>query len=140
MPQMTSEINEEQVLGLITRIYDAALDPSRWGAFLDDLAGVYRGTAVISTQGELGSGARIHAASGLDPAFSRSYEQYYSQARPWAAKVDTATRGQLFTLGWLIDESDYERCEYFNDWRKPQGIYHLFSAALDKDGPASTFL
>ena len=46
----------------------------------------------------------------------------------------------MFTRDWLIDDRDYERCEYYNDRLRPQGIYHLLGGALQREGPVSTIL
>jgi len=127
-------------LALIGRIYEAALQPQTWGEFVDDLADLYAGTAAISSQSARGAGARIHASSGLDPAFGRTYEEYYSQVRPWARTVGAAVPGQVFVPQWLVGDAKYECCEYYNDWLKPQGIHHLFSIPLDRERPLSTFL
>jgi len=134
-----SRIAEDRLLALIGRIYGAALQPEAWAEFVDDLADLYAGTAAISSQGTRGVGARIHASSGLDPAFGRTYEEYYSQVRPWAGTVGAAAPGQVFIPQWLVG-AEYECCEYYNDWLKPQGIHHLFSIPLDRERPLSTFL
>lgn len=135
-----SRIAEDRLLALIGRIYEAALQPQSWADFVDDLANLYAGTAAISSQGAYGVGACIHASSGLDPAFGRTYEEYYSRVRPWAGTVGTATPGQVFIPRWLVGDAKYECCEYYNDWLKPQGIHHLFSIPLDRERPLSTFL
>lgn len=131
---------EERVLGLIGRIYDAALEPTQWPGVVDGLAQFYSGTAAITTQDSVGAAARISAASGIDPSFARSYEAYYVGKRPWSSRVGRIAVGERFTPRLLLDQNDYERTEYFNDWLRPQGIYYLSSYALAKDGPGTTFL
>ena len=127
-------------MSLIGRVYEAALEPARWRAFVDDLAGFYSGTAAISTQDSRSAGAQIFAASGIDPSFARSYEIYYAEKRPWAGKAAATAVGEIFTPRTLFERNDYERTEYFNDWLKPQGIYYLSSYALARHGPGTTFL
>ena len=131
---------EERLLQLIARIYDAAVGGASWRDFVDDLADAYSGTAAISSQASIGTGTSIHAASRIDPAFGRAYEEYYSQKRPWVNELTVIAPGQVFTPRRLVRDLNYEKSEYYNDWLKPQGIYYLFSAALEIEGNRSTYL
>lgn len=135
-----SNISEERLLGLIRRIYDAALEPQQWQEFVDDLAGLFSGTAALTTQDSGAQAATISAASGIDPAFARSYEAYYCARRPWANRTGTTAVGQIFTPRSLFDRKAYERTEYFNDWLKPQDIYHLSSCTVARADDSATFL
>src|SRR5690349_21807013 len=132
--------SEERLSRLIGRVYDAVLEPPQWQGFVDDLADIYSGTAAITTQDSCGVQANISAVSGIDPHFARSYEAYYAGKRPWAAEVGMFAVGKLFAPASLLDTTDYERTEYFNDWLKPQDIYYLSSCVVAKHGAATTFL
>jgi DNA-binding CsgD family transcriptional regulator/PAS domain-containing protein len=134
------DVTQDQLLRLIGHIYDAALEPARWKDFVDDLAGICSGTAAITTQYSLGTEARISASSGLDPSFARSYESYYCSTRPWARDVDRMITGEIFTPGMRLGQGEYERSEYFSDWLRPQGIYHLSSCLVERQGQGTTFL
>lgn len=127
-------------MGFIGRIYDAALEPGKWQSVVDGLADLYAGTAAITTQDSLGVEADIAAASGMDAGFLRSYETYYVGKRPWASEVGTIAIGEVFTPTARIDRHAFERTEYFSDWLRPQGIYHLCSCAVARHGSGATFL
>lgn len=127
-------------MGFVGRIYDAALEPGNWQSLVDELAEACSGTAAITTQDPLGVEANIAAANGIDLSFLRSYEIYYVSKRPWARQVGSVAVGAVFTPTTLINQHDFERTEYFNDWLKPQGIYHLCSSAVARYGDSATFL
>jgi hypothetical protein len=54
--------------------------------------------------------------------------------------MDSSDVGAVVTERTLIDRSRYERSEYYNDWVRPQGFYHLLGNILRKEGPVSTTL
>jgi DNA-binding CsgD family transcriptional regulator len=135
-----SEVSEERLLGLVGRIYDAALEPQGWQGIVDELAGVYSGTAALTTQDAQGAEPNISAASGIDPDFARSYELHYAGTRPWLARVGKMAAGEIFTPYTQLDERDYERSEYYTDWMRPQKIYYISNCALAGSASGTTFL
>ena len=57
-----SRVGEEQLLGLVGRVYDAAFEPQQWQGVAADLADLYAGTAALTTQDRLGVEAAAFAA------------------------------------------------------------------------------
>lgn len=66
--------------GLVEQIYDAAVEPDRWPAFLDSLRQTFQGGPVSL----LVQDARSHEVGfllvrGQDPAATESYREYYAR-------------------------------------------------------------
>lgn len=120
----------DTVSRLIERIYDAALDPTHWSVFLDDLAGVINGhglnlSFVNASNGDVLYG--VHSRS--DPTFVEEYRRYYSTIDPWvtAGRRRHLLRPGLIALGEpIVPPSVLKRTEFYHDF----GRYYQFCGGI----------
>ncbi len=131
---------ESEFLSLIERVYDAALDGAKWTLFIRDFAEIYHGAAALFSQHLRSGDTAMIELAAVDSGWISSYITHYSARKPWLSKMDSSDVGAVVTERTLIDRSRYERSEYYNDWVRPQGFYHLLGNILRKEGPVSTTL
>jgi DNA-binding CsgD family transcriptional regulator/PAS domain-containing protein len=124
------ELNEK-LLSLVTDIYDAALDDSRWTATLGsivDMAGGQSGGLVwIGAAGE----AVISHAVGVEPAYVQSYIETYEPFDPSRSVLHAAV-GQIQTIRDWIDVDEFRTTTFYNEWAQPQGLEDAANILLGK--------
>lgn len=106
---------------LVTAIYAAALDPSRWEDFLALLS---RATGDIRThmfgydpKANISISPIMH---GYDPDFVESYDAHYGTTNSWAPGFATFEAGRVVDCQEMCPHSSLVRTEFYNDWIRPQ--------------------
>jgi DNA-binding CsgD family transcriptional regulator len=126
--------SERTVVELVGLIYDAAVDPALWVPFLERLEQVLRTPWCVFHVHDLARHTcDVTAEIGFDPAFRRSYEQYYvsrnaffihGKKHLWPGNVCTDLR--------LCPDRVLFRSEFYNDWLAPQGMLRGINATVLK--------
>ncbi|MBL8772352.1 MAG: helix-turn-helix domain-containing protein [Phenylobacterium sp.] len=109
-------------------LYEAALDPARWPAVMEDLADLLGGAAGWLTRMSVADGSGEGVLARLDPAMATLYETYYARLNPFSNEPDPAAymaawRPEVLTDEAWLGRSELERTEYFNDFMRPQDIH-----------------
>ena len=109
---------------LLDLLYDAALDPELWPAFLDRLPQVLGAACGVLHSFEVPTGAMVtFHGFGFDPAYLASYGRHYARVNPYApVGFEKAPVGRPFVASAFLEAEIVERTEFYNDWMKPQGI------------------
>ncbi len=130
--------SEEALLRLIGRIYDAALAPERWPAFLEDLAEVVDGhVANLAHTNPQGTRITMAATARFDPQALKEYAAYYGKLDPW---LRAATAGGLIRAGEiglgnrLLHAHDVQKTEFYNDFGRRFNVNGGFSVILSVQG------
>lgn len=135
-------MDDDETLRLIDSLYEAAVRPDRWPAFLELLSAILRanGTAFLhqdlQTRNDM-----IVAMVGLSATEAKQYEEHYARSNPY---IQAASHG--FKVGTVV--ADEEVCsperlrhsECFHDFFKPRGFVHVLGAVIGRDGASSTNL
>jgi DNA-binding CsgD family transcriptional regulator len=123
--------NRPDVSELVSAIYDAALDPACWPLFLDRLAGALDAPAAglhLQSTGAEQSG-QILAATGIDPALQREYDEYYASVNIWTIRGrDQLREGAVLTGQMICPDGEVEHSEYYNDYLRRLGYFHAIAA------------
>lgn len=130
-------LSQERVLELIGRIYDAAADPRLWDVFLDQFAETVGATATGLIHYDL---ARPRAQSAvfvrMDPASTRDYLDYYSTVNPWLKsykyRLNLDGPESITVSEQLLELSELEKTEYYNDFLVHADIVHQFAGMIAK--------
>lgn len=124
------ELNDK-LLSLVTDIYDASLDDSRWtttlGSIVDLAGGQSGGLVRIGAGGE----AVISHAVGVEPVYIQSYIETYEPFDP-SRGVLHAPVGQIQTIRDWIDVDEFRTTTFYNEWTRPQGLEDAANILLDK--------
>lgn len=113
---------------LVRLIYEAANDPLLWDPFLAKFAeAVHAETAGLLAQDRAGRSARVVATVGMDPAFRKSYEEYFVSRNPWLRRR-TVSPGSVETGEQILSNRELARTEFYSDFLKPNTWLHACSA------------
>jgi DNA-binding CsgD family transcriptional regulator len=134
-----TRLDDALLLSLVDKVYAAALDPTRWSDFMGALSGVLRGPGIFFVQDVSNTQANVFEYSEFDDAFIKSYAEFYASRNPWLPRIDaSAGSGTIVTSESLLDPADYEATEFYNDWMRPQGQYHMIGGIVHKERTVGT--
>ncbi|MEH2543245.1 MULTISPECIES: helix-turn-helix transcriptional regulator [unclassified Bradyrhizobium] len=135
--------HERELPRLLDLLYDAALDPERWQAFLDALPSPFGGACGVLHSYDVATAATPSFRHfGDDPAFNVSYANHFHSINPYPpARLETLPVGRVVHASELLPSEIARRTEFYADFMKPQGITtdHL-GVSLHNDGHGVTLL
>jgi DNA-binding CsgD family transcriptional regulator/PAS domain-containing protein len=135
--------HERELPRLLDLLYDAALDPERWQAFLDVLPGPFGGACGVLHSYDVAAAATPSFRNfGNDPVFNSSYADYFHSINPYPpARLEAIPVGKVIYASDFLDAEIVERTEFYADFMKPQGITtdHV-GVSLHNDGHGVTLL
>ncbi len=124
---------------LAERISIAALDHSKWLDVVETFAAALPG-AFVALHNVSMSDQRFNVgvAHGIDPAFLKSYEEYYIGINPWFPSWSRTPSGRVLVATDTSPASQFSDSEFYNDWILPQnGVEGAVGMKLDlPDGDA----
>ncbi|AEF99174.1 helix-turn-helix transcriptional regulator [Methylomonas methanica] len=133
-------MNPIQYDDLIGKIYDAAITPEMWPAFLEQMSETFksRGTALYLV--DLASSLSTCSSDDLSfihsvriaPEAGESYDRYYSRTNVWLENSRYLPEGKLTTSDRLFSTEELVKTEWYNDWLKPQGFFHAMVGHIHK--------
>lgn len=143
---MSARITDATVLDLVGRIYDAASDPTRWSEFLSAFARAMNGQGTLIFAHNVETMAASTATdpgmpSGVvnfDPEFVRSLAEHYNFVNVWAQNEEALKPGRVVTGSMLYPVRDLPQTEFYNDWLRPQDLFHAIGGLVVQDGPWAT--
>lgn len=108
--------------GVVSLIYDAALDDGLWGKVMLALAGLLDTGQASFEWHDHDTGAMIRQAPLTDPAFSRSWREHYGREFTLLKRTGAFPVGRVFRTADFVDVEWMAKTAYFNEWWKPQGV------------------
>jgi hypothetical protein len=114
---------DEEILGLVSAVYDAAADPTAWAGTLNRLADALSSatTSIILYDRGVTTG-NLAVSIRLDPAELRRYNQHYAALDAWGSRG-----GHLLAPGKVIygeeicTRSVVQNSEFYADFLRPNG-------------------
>jgi DNA-binding CsgD family transcriptional regulator len=136
-------ITEATVLKLVGQIYEAAVDPSRWPDFLQAFGRAVQGqgTLIFSHNVETFEVTTAEdatsptGATGFAPEFMKSLGEYYNSVNVWAQNEAVLKPGRAVTGSMLFPARELPKTEWYNDWLRPQDLFHAIGGLIVQDGP-----
>ena len=115
---MFTEADVSELIGLT---YQTALSgKSGWRDFLRRFGEIGDGfKTFFLVQDGYSNAANGILYDGFDPEWIDAFEAHYASTNP--TPVDTLGVGDIKTSAMMIDPSEMEASEFYNDWLKPQG-------------------
>src|SRR5579863_1288193 len=131
---------------LLRDLYAATAEPAHWSRFLESAKDAIGATACgVLVRDERRGSIGHHALSiGLDPKYIRAYNEYYSSINiVYDAALAVDPDNYIGTLQRCINIATYRRSEIYNDYARPQNLFHQCCALLarkDKYAAAISFM
>ena len=131
-------MNQVIFADLISKIYEAATDPVQMDRLTEDISRAFGHHSAIlylnKKPNPLPEFVRLLSATKNHDAWSfSSYEQHYHAHDEWYC------RGIKKPLGWvnigeeLIDDTRFERTEFYTDWCRRIGVFRVMGASVQVD-------
>lgn len=116
-------LRETQLVDLIGRIYDAALDPKLWPNVLARLVEIFHGrSGCLYEQDPVDGRMRVLASLNLSPQGFADYEAYYWKKDIWTPKPDVFSVGTV-SASHLTTPDRVLRCsEFYHDFMQPNRL------------------
>lgn len=135
-----SETVTTAVMGhLISRIYEAALDASRWQRdVLPTLARAMHSELTMVWAHDFSGGNALDGADGLagyhgvDASAIDSFMRYYSSRNVWLQDERLHREGRVVVDDDLYPTRDLGRTEWFGDWLRPLDLFYTCAAIVEK--------
>jgi DNA-binding CsgD family transcriptional regulator len=118
---------------LVKLTYEAAADSSRWKDFLRLFGKAIRApSTVFIIHDNTHQKADTSAAIGFEPAWIKSYQEYFVTINPWLA--GNPYRSGVVAVGeQVLTDSKLVRTEYYNDFLRPQDWFYCCGALTARD-------
>ncbi|MBK1734531.1 hypothetical protein CKO15_04365 [Halorhodospira abdelmalekii] len=117
----------EQRGRLLEAIYSAAIDPRAWERLLSEIVtAVAARSARLLIMDESASRVRSSFKFNIDDGDHQAYVDHYVNTCPWRPELRLKPPGRLYStfLDFSCSQPDFYRCEFFNEWARPQDIHH----------------
>lgn len=129
-------------VALVERIYEAALDSTRWVPFMEELGASLHASVGMLWMHDFSDGSdafdnrggSISAVIGLDPVAQDSYTGYYSACNVWLPHASKLAEGSITTSSALYPETSLKGTEFYTDWLRGLDAFHAVGSAIVKQG------
>ncbi|MGH9427410.1 MAG: helix-turn-helix transcriptional regulator [Terriglobia bacterium] len=133
--------NQQVILELVGRIYDAALDPGCWATFLTRLADVTQGTSAVIYMDVSFKASNVAAAIRLDPHYLSLYEQHYVKVNVLTPRsLKLISEGGVAMRQTVCSDEEMLKTEYYNDFLRPLDVFHSMNGLILNREPAPSHI
>ena len=124
-----------RVENAIGSVYEAALDSAGWASALFAIAKQVEASSATAIAMNLAdSSVSFGALHNIEPARLGEYAQHYMSVDVWNAALVRLPPRRAYFAHLLIDESTFVRSEFYNDFLRPQGIFHALGGFVVRNG------
>jgi DNA-binding CsgD family transcriptional regulator len=118
---------------LVKLNYEAATDPSCWNDFLQLFSQAIHAPSVgFLIHHETHQNANASEVIGADPAWVRSYQEYFVTINPWLGS-DPFRRGVVAVGEQILSDRELLRTEFYNDFLRPQDRFYSCRVLIAQD-------
>ena len=128
--------SDRELLGVVTDIYDAVGDVSKWSdtlAKIGTLLGCHAGA--IFFQNANNSAVGWVTGFGIDESLEKRYRQHYAALNPYFCRPDLIFTGSIHTSEMILDLPTLMKTEFYNDWARLAGTSPFLAGTVFKQGP-----
>jgi DNA-binding CsgD family transcriptional regulator len=129
-------IQEQTLLNMVEKIYEAGCEPSLWPGVLLSLQELFSAENIVMGLTDVDGNKNslsLDRSVDFEQAFQVSYNHYYFKKNIWA---DRAFKRGLVHKGAILDPervislAELKQTEIFNDWIKPQHLLICYAPVL----------
>jgi hypothetical protein len=120
--------SDSALVGMIERVYAAALDPARWRDFTNSVGEHFRDGSTM-----LWHANQIAASHRYEAKVLRALEDRYAAINPWMPKKMLMSSGTLHRTEELYPEDELVKTEFYTDLMAPNDLFKGFGITLFND-------
>lgn len=131
----------EELSQLISLIYDAALDATRWVPALRRSAAFLRSaTATLGSFDTAQLNSAFNFSWGDDPAYTAIYVERYARLNPLIPASQNTEIGEVYSTASAMPHEAFYDTQVYKEWARPQGYVDAAQVTLEKSGTALAVL
>lgn len=135
---MTGQIDDESVKLTLDRIYEAAIDSSRWHDSVRSICSLFDGSRTCFAKFDQTTRAFEHVSTDTDPESVRQLKQF--KRNVMLETACSAPVGQIYNDQSKIGRDRLKRSAFWNDWARPRDMYGSLTTKIHVDGSTFWFL
>jgi DNA-binding CsgD family transcriptional regulator len=121
-------------LGLLDRLYACVAGDGGWSGFLAALAlaleAIVPGLFVLGVPGDV---PVLVEQEALDPKWQEAFDSHYVKLDVRRPLIQQLEEGSTFRGQDVISDREFTRREFYNDFLKPQGLFHIAGGVFLKE-------
>jgi DNA-binding CsgD family transcriptional regulator len=120
---------------LVTLVYDAALDDQLWAGLAAKIARVFDSTStVLKTYGSADDVQLLEVTENLVVApKNQAWADDWHRNDLWVERSVALGLGRVGTSQDLLEDAEYERTGFYQEWNRHLGIYYMVGAVFPID-------
>jgi len=131
-------MRSDELSDLIGLVYDTALALDAWPVVLNRLADLFRATGAVIGSHNSTTSATAVIAPRTDPEYLRSFVEYWAKRDNFFKLDGQYPIGAVMMPETFMSREEYVRTDFFNEWRKPQGVEATVATNLLVERPMCT--
>jgi DNA-binding CsgD family transcriptional regulator len=125
-------LGAEAALELAGAILDAAGEGTAWEGFVRRFGQLMHGEAPGLYLND-GEDPVLQVTPEFDPFWKRAYDEYYVTRDLRRPRIQALEPGTVYIGQELAPDDELCRSEFYNDFLRPQGVFHALGALVVKD-------
>lgn len=125
---------------LVSHIYDAALDSSRWPSFMERLASsLNAGIGMLwlhdfaaARYSFDSNGGNISTVTGLDPTTQAEFAAYYGARNVWVPNASQLAEGSITVSSVLYPDALLKRTEWYDGFLRKCDLFYAVGSSIVK--------
>lgn len=126
-------LSDKSYLAVVEGIYDAAIDPSRWGEALNKLARPMNGGASLVMHDPMIAAGSVLVFADWDAENVAHYNNHFASRNAWLARIATRPVGKAEPAEFFLPRSDLFKTEWYNDFLRPNEIVSGMGVTVMRD-------
>jgi len=126
-------VSDKAYVALVEAIYEAAVDPSKWGDALGKLAGPMGGGGNLVMHDPLIAAGSCLIYANWDPDNVALYNAHFASRNAWLNRIATRPVGKAEPAEFFLPRSDLFRTEWYNDFLRPNKIVSGIGVTVMRD-------
>jgi DNA-binding CsgD family transcriptional regulator len=127
---MPSDSRSEELVKLT---YEAAADQSRWNDFLRLFSqAIHAPSVAFLIHDNKRQEANASVVIGIEPAWVKSYQEYFATINPWLAG-HPFRRGVVAVTEQILNDRELVQTEFYNDFLRPQDWFYACGVLTARD-------
>lgn len=130
---MVVRVDNDRLLSLIGRTYDAALDERLWTGLAPEIAGTFNATSV-SLRLRNGRTGKAPLLACTDNMLAVNVDEYsnnhYWRLDKWAGRAAKIGMSKVLISKDLISDDELERSEWYWDWLRKADVFYIVGAVF----------